>query len=53
MHNQDEVTRLLEEMEKQLLALQAILDKAQAIVEGVDTTWSDEEEAQYRMRHAS
>lgn len=49
----DEVSRLLELLEQQIKDLQATLNKAQAIVDGVDTTWSQEEEDQYRMRHAS
>lgn len=45
-----EVIRLLEQMEQQLVALQASQAKALEIAKSL-SPWSDEEEAAYRARH--
>lgn len=54
--NEPLVWILLDRLDKQLTELQASLDEMRKTLDNkvvVDRTWSEEEEAQYRMRHSS
>ena len=49
------IMELLDRMERQMVELQASLAKAQELAKELasPSVWTDEEEAQYRMRHQS